>query len=76
MTAMTAMTATVQNILETSGWSIFGILLLYASMRIYDLLDPINYREEIRRGNIAAGALAAAVTLSIAMIIANVISAP
>ncbi len=64
------------KLVEALGWSVFGIVLLYASMRFYDVLDPINYREEIRRGNVAAGIVAAAVTLSISFIIANVILSP
>lgn len=64
------------KLVEALGWSVFGIVLLYASMRFYDVLDPINYREEIRRGNVAAGIVAAAVTLSISLIIANVILSP
>lgn len=70
------MSPALQKIVETISWSIFGILLLYLSLRFYDFLDPINYREEIRKGNLAAGALAAAVTLSIAFIIAGVILSP
>ncbi|MEB3291861.1 MAG: DUF350 domain-containing protein [Synechococcales bacterium] len=65
-----------QKIIETLGWTIVGIILLYSSVWLFDRLDPINYREEIRRGNVAAGVIVAAIILSIGGIIITVLLAP
>lgn len=63
----------LQTIAATIGWTFFGILLLYAGVRLYDLLDPIDYREEIRKGNIAAGIIVAAIITALAAIVITVL---
>jgi uncharacterized membrane protein YjfL (UPF0719 family) len=63
----------VQDILATIGWTFLGIVLFYSGVRLFDLFDPIDYQAEIRRGNIAAGVLLAAVILSVAAIIITMI---
>lgn len=64
----------VQKILETLLWAIVGIVVLYGSVWLFDRLDPINYREEIQRGNLAAGVIMAAIILSIGIIIVSVLA--
>jgi uncharacterized membrane protein YjfL (UPF0719 family) len=61
------------KIIETLGWAVLGIVVLYTAVWLFDRLDPINYREEIRNGNTAAGLIVAAIILGIAAIIASVI---
>jgi uncharacterized membrane protein YjfL (UPF0719 family) len=61
------------KILETLGWTVLGIVVLYTAVWLFDRLDPINYREEIRSGNIAAGMIVSAIILGIAAIIVAVI---
>jgi uncharacterized membrane protein YjfL (UPF0719 family) len=51
------------------GWTLVGVLLFYGGQRLYDLLDPIDYRDEIRKGNVAAGIQMAAVTIALAAIV-------
>jgi uncharacterized membrane protein YjfL (UPF0719 family) len=58
---------------ESLGWTVFGIALLYGAVWLFDRLDPINYREEIRSGNVAAGIIVAAIILGISAIIISVI---
>nr|WP_242043413.1 DUF350 domain-containing protein [Leptolyngbya sp. FACHB-671] len=50
-----------------------GVLLLYAAIRLFDAVDPINYQTEIRQGNIAAGVVVAALIIATAAIIISVI---
>jgi uncharacterized membrane protein YjfL (UPF0719 family) len=61
------------KVIESLGWTLFGIVLLYGAVWLFDRLDPINYREEIRSGNVAAGMIVAAIILGIAAIIVSVI---
>lgn len=63
----------IQNIFATVGWTFLAVLLFYGGVRLFDLLDPIDYQTEIRRGNIAAGMLMAAVIVALAAIIIAVI---
>ena len=62
-----------QDVLATIGWTILAVILFYGGMRLFDLFDPIDYQAEIRRGNIAAGVLLAAVILALSAIIIAVI---
>ncbi|HEY9647370.1 MAG TPA: DUF350 domain-containing protein [Chroococcidiopsis sp.] len=63
----------LQIVAETVGWAFVGVLLLYGGVRLFDLLDPIDYREEIRKGNVAAGMIMASLVVAIAAIIVAVI---
>lgn len=63
----------IQDALATVGWTFLAVILFYGGVRLFDLLDPIDYQTEIRRGNIAAGILLAAVIVALAAIIIAVI---
>lgn len=67
------MTMMLNKMPETLVWAALGILILYLSVWLFDRLDPINYRQEIRNGNLAAGIIMAAIILGIAAIIVTVI---
>lgn len=58
----------------TLGWAALGLLVLYAGTRIFDMLDPIDYRKEIEAGNTAAAVKLGAITVSLAAIIVVVIA--
>jgi uncharacterized membrane protein YjfL (UPF0719 family) len=60
---------TITRLLSATGWSLFGVILLYFALKLYDRLDPIDYRAEIERGNVAAAVMMAAVAISLAAII-------
>ena len=65
----------VESIAATIGWTVLGILLLYFGVRLFDKIDPINYRQAVRDGNIAAGITVGAVILAIAgIIIATIVT--
>ena len=63
----------LQQLASTVGWSFVGVVLFYLGIRLFDLLDPIDYQAEIRNGNMAAGIILAAVVVSIATIVISVI---
>ena len=63
----------VDTIGATLGWTLLSVVLFYGGIRLYDFLDPIDYQAEIRKGNLAAGILLAAVIVSLAAIIITVI---
>ncbi len=60
-------------VLTTISWGILGILLLYFGVRLFDKLDPIDYRSQVESGNLAAGVIVASIILSLAAIIVSVI---
>lgn len=54
----------------TIGWTLIGVLIFYAGVRLYDLLDTrIDYVAAIREGNLAAAITLGAVTLGLAAIV-------
>lgn len=67
------MLAVLQTVGATFGWTVIGVVLLYGGIRLYDFLDPIDYRTEIRKGNIAAGIKLAALVLGLTAIIVTVL---
>ena len=62
------------SILGSFGWSLFGVLVLYVGTLLWDRLDPINFREEIAKGNVAAAIKFAAVIISLAAIVVAVLT--
>jgi uncharacterized membrane protein YjfL (UPF0719 family) len=64
------------KVAETLGWSVIGVIVFYASLRLFDRLDPIDFQDEVRNGNIAAAIIMAAVVVAIAAIIVAVILTP
>ncbi|ASC73947.1 hypothetical protein XM38_049210 [Halomicronema hongdechloris C2206] len=63
----------LQDVLATVGWTILSVVLFYGGVRLFDLLDPIDYQAEVRKGNMAAGILLAAVVVALAGIIIAII---
>ena len=64
---------TLNRIGSTLGWSVVGVIVLYAATRLFDFIDPVDYRAEIAEGNIAAAIKMAAFILGLAGIITAVI---
>ena len=58
---------------ESIAWTFVGILLLYFGIRLFDIIDPIDYRQQIRNGNVAAGIIVAAIIIALAAIVIAVI---
>ncbi len=59
----------IGRVAASIGWTVVSVLLFYGGQRLYDYLDPIDYREEIKKGNVAAGIKMAAVTIALAAIV-------
>lgn len=62
------------QLLLTLGWTLVGVLLVYGGALLFDWLAPIDYRAEIRKGNVAAGLVMAAVILSVAAVVVVVLA--
>ena len=57
----------------TFGWAFVGVMLILAGSWLFDRLTPIDYRAEIRKGNVAAGLVVASVVLSITAVVVSVV---
>lgn len=56
-------------------YAILGVVLMYASYRIIDALTPeMDFREELKKGNIAVAIFIAALFLSIAIVVAHALN--
>ncbi|MGH7470128.1 MAG: DUF350 domain-containing protein [Longimicrobiales bacterium] len=56
-------------------YAALGVLLMYASYRLIDMLTPhVDFPEELKRGNIAVAIFVAAIFLSIALIIGGALN--
>ena len=54
------------------AYAILGVLLMYVSYRLIDLMTPqVDFPEELKQGNVAVAIFIAALFLSIAIIIGN-----
>jgi len=61
------------QLLLTIGWTVIGVLLIYGGTWLFDRLTPLDYRSEIRKGNVAAGVVVAAVILGVAAVVVAVL---
>lgn len=62
------------QLLLTVGWTVVGVILIYAGLVLFDKLSPIDYRNEIRKGNVAAGVVQGAVILAIAAVVVGILT--
>lgn len=54
------------------GYAVFGVILMFLSYRLIDILTPqVDFPEELKKGNIAVAIFIAAIFVSIAIIIGN-----
>ena len=67
------MSQLVTQVLLTIGWSFISVLLILGGTWLFDRLTPIDYRAEVRKGNVAAGLVVAAVVISITAIVVTVV---
>jgi len=64
-----------QSVGISAGWTVVGVLLLFGSTVLFDRITPLNYRQEIRNGNVAAAVVIAAIILSMgAIVVANLVA--
>ena len=67
---------TVRCFLDTNIliYAALGVVLMYVSYRIIDLLTPqVDFPEELKRGNVAVAIFIAALFISIALIVGRAI---
>jgi uncharacterized membrane protein YjfL (UPF0719 family) len=51
-------------------YAVIGVVLMFLSYKIFDILSPkINFEEELKKGNIAVAIFIAAIFIAIALII-------
>ena len=56
-------------------YAALGVVLMWVSYRLIDLLTPqVNFPEELKRGNVAVAIFIAALFLAIAMIIGGALN--
>ncbi len=50
-------------------WAAIGVAILIAATWVFDKVHPINFQQEIQRGNVAAGLFLSSVVIAIALIV-------
>lgn len=56
-------------------YAILGVVLMFVSYRVIDLLTPeVNFPEELRKGNVAVAIFIAAIFLSVAMVVGQALN--
>lgn len=61
--------AVASSVLSSVVWALIGVLLLLAAVRIFDLMDPVPYRELVKEGNVAAGIVLGGLLIAMSVII-------
>jgi len=56
-------------------YAVLGVVLMFISYRIFDLLTPeVNFPDELRKGNVAVSIFIAALFVSIAIIVGGALN--
>lgn len=58
----------VGSVVASFAWTFIGVIIFILGVKLYDMLDPIDYQAEIQRGNVAAAIKLGAVILGLAAI--------
>lgn len=66
---MPDVTTVLSSMLSSVVWALIGVILLFVGFRIFDAADPVAYHDEIRKGNVAAGVVAAGLMIGLSIII-------
>lgn len=61
--------AVASSVLSSVVWALIGVLLLLAAVRIFDLMDPVPYRDLVKQGNVAAGIVLGGLLIAMSVII-------
>ena len=57
------------------AYAVLGVVLMWVSYRIFDLLTPkVDFAEELKKGNVAVAIFIAALFISIALIIGHALN--
>ena len=57
------MQATLIQLMLSLMWTVAGILLIVGGVWFFDRLTPLDYRAEVRKGNVAAGVVVGSVVM-------------
>ncbi len=63
----------IKEVLQTLLYGGLGLILMLASMFIFDLAVPYNFKKELKEKNVASGFMIAGIFISVAIIIRTVI---
>ena len=56
-------------------YAVLGVVLMFVSYRVIDLLTPqVDFPEELKKGNVAVGIFIAAIFVSVAIVIAGALN--
>lgn len=59
----------VGSVASSIVWAIIGVAILIGATWLFDHFHPINFQEEIKRGNVAAALLLSSIVLGISLIV-------
>jgi uncharacterized membrane protein YjfL (UPF0719 family) len=56
-------------------YAVLGVVLMFVSYRVIDILTPkVDFAEELRKGNLAVGLFIAAIFVSVAIVIGGALN--
>ena len=67
------MNSIVLQAVSMIGWAAFSVVLIFGATALFDVPTPIDYRTEIRKGNVAAGFVVGAVILAISAVVVTLL---
>jgi len=62
------------RVIACISWTFLGVLIFYFGTVLFDKLDPIDYKTEIQKGNIAAAIKFGAAMIGMAAIVVAAIA--
>lgn len=60
-------------VLASILYAFVGVVLMLVAYRIFDYIHPVDFNEELKNGNVAAGLTVAGVLIGVAIIVAAAI---
>lgn len=63
----------VEVVLITTIYAVLGAAILMAAYKIFDIINPLDFDEELKKNNMALGIMIAGFFLGMAVIIASAI---
>lgn len=63
----------VMTLLSSVVYAFLGVLLMLGAYRLFDIIHPVDFNQELKNGNVAAGVAAAGILVGVAIIVAAAI---
>ena len=57
------------NVVSVIFWALIGVVILLAADHLIDRVDPMDFDAEIKKGNVAAAIVMAALILGVSIVI-------